>query len=210
MTRNIAVEPKPNTMTAPDTMTANTLYDEWAGFLLKLQAIVSPAELQGMLCGRLSGGQRLEPTEWLKAAMEFMDLVDTDLDTALDDESRAALVALYEESLANLSVLNRPLNLLLPPDEVTLRQRIDALAGWCEGFLHGLGASGLEGGSQLPPDVVEALRDLAQISQAKLDEEELEENEFYYTELVDYVRVAVLTLFAELNPASSAVSGHVH
>jgi uncharacterized protein YgfB (UPF0149 family) len=191
-------------------MTALGLYDEWADFLLKLQAIVSPAELQGMLCGRLSGGQRLGPTEWLQAAVEFMDLVDSDLETALDDESQSALLALYADSLANLSDYSRPLNLLLPPDEVTLRQRIDALAGWCEGFLHGLGASGLEGSSQLPPDVVEALRDLAQISQATLDEEELEENEFYYTELVEYVRVAVLTLFTELNPASSAMPGQVH
>ncbi len=191
-------------------MTVFRQYDEWADLLLKLQAIVSPAELQGMLCGRLSGGQRLSPTEWLRAAIEFMDLVDSDLETALDEESRGALLALYEECLANLSDYSRTLNLLLPPDEVTLRQRIDALAGWCEGFLHGLGASGLEGSSQLPPDVVEALRDLAQISQATLDEEELEENEFYYTELVEYVRVAVLTLFTELNPTSSTMPGQVH
>lgn len=189
-------------------MTAKPLYDEWADTLLKLQAITSPAELQGMLCGRLSGGQRLEHEAWLQAAVDFMDLLDTDLDQALDLESRVALVALYEENLASLNDLSRPLELLLPPDELSLRQRIDGLASWCQGFLHGLGASGLEGGSQLAPEVAEALRDFAQIAQARLDEEEAEENEFYYTELVEYVRVAVLTLYAEFNPAAPAEPIH--
>ncbi len=191
-------------------MTAQPQYDEWAEFLLKLQSIATPAELQGMLCGRLSGGQRLDDPAWLNAAVEFMDLVDSDIETAFDDESRSIFLALYKENLASLEDDNRPLDLMLPPDELSLSQRIDALAGWCEGFLHGLGASGLDGSSRLPAEVAEALRDLAQISQAKLDEEDLEENEHYYAELVEYVRVAVLTLFAELNPDPASVSKQVH
>lgn len=187
-------------------MTQQPSYDNWADFLLQIQAIVTPAELHGMLCGRLSGGQRLNGGDWLDAAIQFMDLIDT----VLDEQGRERLVALYEETLANLSDMNRPLDLLLPPDELSLRQRIDALAGWCEGFLHGLGASGLSGGSKLPPEVTEALRDFAQIAQARLDEEEAEENEQYYAELVEYVRVAVLTLFTELNSEDAAAPKQVH
>lgn len=189
-------------------MTARPEYDEWADRLLRLQAIASPAELQGMLCGRLSGGQRLEQEAWLKAAGEFMDLVEPDLDQALDSESRTALLALYEENLAGLNAPTRALRLLLPPDQLSLRQRIDALAGWCQGFLHGLGASGLEGGSQLSPEVAEALRDFAQIAQARLDEAEADENEIYYTELVEYVRLAALTLYVEFNSAPPAAPIH--
>jgi uncharacterized protein YgfB (UPF0149 family) len=187
-------------------MTEQAQYDNWADFLLDLQAIVTPAELHGMLCGRLSGGQRLERGDWLDAAISFMDLIDT----ALDDDSRDRLVALYDEALAELSDMNQPLTLLLPPDELSLRQRIGALSGWCESFLHGLGASGLSGTSKLPPEVTEALRDFAHIAQAEMEEDEADENEQYYAELVEYVRVAVLTLFVELNPQSSAPPEQVH
>lgn len=187
-------------------MTQQPLYDDWADFLLHIQAIVTPAELHGMLCGRLSGGQRLSEADWVSAAVQFMDLIDT----ALDDDNRQRLVLLYEETLANLSDMNRPLDLLLPADELSLRQRIDALAGWCEGFLHGLGASGLSGGSELPPEVAEALRDFAQIAQANMDEDEAEDNEQYYAELVEYVRVAVLTLFVELNAVDAEAPKQVH
>lgn len=184
-------------------MKAQPQYEELSDFLLQLQAIVSPAELHGMLCGRLSGGQRLDPKEWLDAAIGYMDLIDT----AVDSASAERIKALYDEALTNLQDLNRPLKLLLPPDEVSLSHRLESMSGWCEGFLHGLGLSGLSGASEMPADATEALRDLAQIAQANLDEEDenMEEQEQYYTELVEYVRVAVLTLFTELNPPTPQI-----
>lgn len=184
-------------------MKTQAFYEEWTDFLLQLQAIVSPAELHGMLCGRLSGGQRLSGADWLSAAIQYMDLIDT----AVDSASAERLASFYDETLLNLQDFNRPLELLLPPDEVSLSHRLEAMSGWCEGFLHGLGLSGLSGASEMPPDVAEALRDLAQIAQANLDDdsESGEEQEQYYTELVEYVRVAVLTLFTEFNPPAPQI-----
>ena len=65
--------------------------------------------------------------------------------------------------------------------------------------------SGLSGEAKLSPDAADALRDLAQISQASLeDDDNVEENEVYWLELVEYVKVAVLTIYTELSSAESS------
>lgn len=89
---------------------------------------------------------------------------------------------------------------LLPSEDRSLAERTGCLAHWCSGFLTGFGAGqpSISGSESR-----EALQMLEQIARAATDDEadqEAEENA--YTELVEFVRVAVLLLREENLPRS--------
>lgn len=164
--------------------------------LLNLGAVCSPSELQGVLCGRISGGDVPAKETWLEEVADYLDIAHV----ALDDEHKGALNNFYSDTRHLMDDPNFGFSPLLPNDESSIERRTQELGSWCEGFLHGLGLSGLSGEAKLSPDAADALRDLAQISQVSVEEEdELEENEVYWQELVEYVKVAVLTLYTELS-----------
>lgn len=167
--------------------------------LLNLGSVNSPAELQGMLCGLLCGGKALSEKNWQSTALKFMDLDHI----TLDDEQAGNLNELYSLTVRLLEDVNFSFTPLLPSDESTMTRRTQELGSWCQGLLHGLGVSGLSGEATLTPDVADALRDLAQISQVSVEEDDLEENEVYWLELVEYVKVAVLTIYTELSDKNS-------
>ncbi len=166
--------------------------------LLNIGAVHSPAELQGLLCGRVSGGDVPPRDAWVADAQTFLDIEHV----ALAPDHIELLQALYSDTRALMDDVNFSFSPLLPTDDATIARRTQELGAWCQGFLHGLGVSGLSGEAKLSPDAADALRDLAQISQASLeDDDNLDENEVYWLELVEYVKVAVLTIYTELSSA---------
>lgn len=172
--------------------------------LLNMGAVCSPSELQGVLCGRVSGGDIPTKAQWPADAASFLDLEEH---LGFDDEQLPLIDGLYTDTRSLMDDVNFGFTPLLPGDEATMERRTNELASWCEGFLHGLGLSGLSGEVQLSPDVADALRDLAQISQVSVDkDDDLEENEVYWLELVEYVKVAVLTIYTELSNTQSSDS----
>jgi uncharacterized protein YgfB (UPF0149 family) len=97
---------------------------------------------------------------------------------------------------------------LLPDDDAPLEDRVEALGAWCQGFLYGYGSA--TEGRRTPPtgDVAEVLTDLAEISRGGatgLDTEEVEEGA--YTELVEFLRVGVQTIYDEQGDAPPAARG---
>jgi len=175
---------------------------------LNMGAVNSPAEAQGMLCGKLCGGQDFAQDLWLDEVLRFMDLEDV----RPNEEQTSLLGELYQHTIRLLEDVNFRFAPLLPSDEATITRRVEELGYWCQGFLLGIGTSGLTGDSQLSEDVADAVRDLAQISQVGIeDTDELEENEVYWNELVEYVKVAVLTIYVDLsNKDNSSTKKVVH
>ena len=170
---------------------------------LNMGAINSPAQLQGMLCGRVCGGQELSQQQWHEAAIDFLDVDHIELD---EDQLRL-LDELHGQTLAQMDDLQCSFHPLLPDDNASLQRRTQELGGWCEAFLHGVGASGMQLDEKLSSDVADALRDLAKISQVNVEDDEVDdENEVYWNELVEYVKVAVLNVYAELSQKISAIS----
>ncbi|WP_461517289.1 UPF0149 family protein [Porticoccus sp.] len=154
----------------------------------------SPSELHGMLCGRISGGQHCEID---KLAVLVAELLEEKPERIEDlGEMLPALYAYTKQQICSDGFEFQP---ILPDDDIELNQRLEALGDWCQGFLFGLGNSGLSGETDLTGDIADALRDLAAISQIGMLEDEDEEDEVSYTELVEYVRVAVLLIYAELS-----------
>ncbi len=163
-------------------------------------ALSSPAELHGMLCGKLSGGAALDRDDWLGTAVEFLDLTD-----APDAEISGALDRLLADTATQLQSETFALELLLPDDRAPFEQRVEALGQWCHGFLNGFGSAGIAGDRQLSAEAAEALRDFAAIAQIEAEPEENEEGEADLMEISEYVRIAALNLYLELaGPAKSA------
>lgn len=179
-------------------------YEHWSDFLYRVSAVCSPAELQGMVSGTLCAGQRPDPEAWCSAAQAFMDIHPQ----VANAELTAALNALYELTLRTLQAHNYEFQLLLPDDAVPLSQRTQALTQWCQGYLHGLGGGG-EGVAQgLDQDSQDALRDLAAITSLDTDTGESEENEVYFAQLVEFVRLTVFNIYAQLNASVPAENVH--
>lgn len=172
-------------------------FDDLANLLLPLGTLNSPAELHGLLCGKLSGGEQLTETRWLLDAVEFLDFTQ-----APDESVRQALTALYQDTRAQLRSESFDLVLLLPDDDSDIDQRLAALGQWCYGFLTGFGSAGV-GRQALTDEAQDTLRDLASIAQIEIDTEGAEDTESDYMEISEYLRMAVSSLYIEFTSDDS-------
>ncbi len=166
-------------------------FDIFCDALLSLGAINSPSELQGMVCGKLAGGAEISLEQWQDEAIEFLDLTSTP-----DGRTEEMLVAVLQVTEKQLSGADFALQILLPDDDSELVIRAEALGQWCHGFLSGFGSAGISGDRQLSGDVSDAIRDLAAIVEIGV-EEDAENSEADFMEIVEYVRVAVMTVHAD-------------
>ena len=174
-----------NTTELPD-------FDDFADLLLQCNSLASPTDLQGVVCGLLSAGAPLTQPQWHELAKQLMDVEN------LDPLMIEALDALLRASQEELKGDGFSLGLLLPSDHVDLDMRVQSLAGWCSSFLHGFGGAGLKANQSFSAEAAEALRDIAALAQIDVDDESSEaEAEANYMEVVEYLRMAVLTLYLE-------------
>ena len=151
----------------------------------------NPAELQAVLCGRLSGGQQLADKKVLEVAADLLDASASSIAGI-----KADVLQLYKDTAEQLDDGNGVFELLLPDDDDSLHERIETL------------------------DVSEAMRDLAAIAMADsgagdddLDPytnsiDEQEEADFF--ELVEYVRVAVTLIYAEIKLMNNPEGKTIH
>ncbi len=153
----------------------------------------SPSAFHGFLCGRLScGAVPIEilvaaSTDWLGLSGEQAEAIQVDLQV------------FYETALSDLEDYSFLFSPLLPDDEFPLGERLIAVGEWCSNYLSGL-AEGMEDSFDVSEDGKEALSDLGAIGQISVDFETDDDGERDYTELVEYVRVAVQVVFTDVNP----------
>lgn len=169
-------------------------FNDIADAFLRANLPGSPAELHGLVCGRISGGHHAGGEQLITMVCQLLDVASERVEDLGD-----TLLDLHHFSLESINSSTYEFQPLLPDDEIELNQRLLSLGEWCQGFLFGLGSAGLSGETALTGEIADALGDLAAISQIGALDEESEEDEVSYTELVEYVRVAVLLVYAELN-----------
>ena len=161
------------------------------------------AECHGVVCGLLC---RI-PDASLDAFIGLLDMLEM-----LKTPGAGLKMSLEELLNATRGQLVDPdmgLTLWLPKDDETLEDRTMALSQWCNGFLAGIGSSGEEALGTLTDDAKEALKDLQQISLADVtDTEQSEEDEKAYTEIVEFIRVAILMIREDLRGPDDQDSIH--
>lgn len=169
-------------------------FDEFADYLLDQGLQASPSQLHGCLSGLLSAGASHEAEYGLDALTQSLNL-------NLHGELASRIMQLYRVTADALQDDEFSFHPLLPDDEEDIVARTAELALWCEGFLAGFAyrLAGDESSSgSLSDEAAEVLRDIAAMAQAEAGPDETDDDaEESFSELVEYLRVAVVNIFMD-------------
>ena len=151
----------------------------------------APAQVHDMLTGQLcSGSEHPVPDDLehlLEQAHSFPPVIVKLLERLLSEAA---------SQLANLELQFHP---LLPPDDASLEERVEALGLWCDGFMTGFAAGFVQPESVLSGEAREILQDFGQLADVSENTDGLsDQDEVDFMELVEYVRVAAVTLYEQL------------
>jgi len=164
-------------------------YEYWSDFLFREEAVCTPAELHGALSALVC----VRHQNWQKTALTVLDLPEP------SETMSEALAAFYELIKTAIDDEQYGFKMLLPDDALPIAERNRALADWCRGYLLGFGSLGETTIKKVDEQGQEAIRDLVKVAQLDTQVEENDENESALFEVMEYVRIAVLALYAQLN-----------
>ena len=181
-------------------------HDELDAALKRCGATWDAGQAHGLLCSRLAVLGADAGSSWLDQI-----LAGSDPDDVPRRECEILLDALYACTHRQLSQRQSEFQPLLPDDSDSTIIRAEAIAHWCEGFLHGLVSGSTDVGLKkrlADEPLSDIIKDMLQITRATVDEETEEEtNEAAYADLVEYLRVAVQLTYEELAEFRSAPDG---
>lgn len=160
--------------------------------LQKIEALATPSEAHGILCGQLSAGFKSDLLVWLKEYLPNLGVKGEPW-----ENTREWFFQLHKFTLEELADDQFNFMPLLPDDQDPLDARLGALAEWCSGFLAGFGGAGARKPEEFTEDALTALKDIQQISQVDTEIDEEEDGEAAYFEVLEYVRMAALMIFTE-------------
>lgn len=169
-------------------------YSEVATSFDEIDALFPPSEAHGIMCGLICAG--IEGT-----GISYFDLIlgiDKHDNSAGREFCREQLLALYQYSSNKLHEMAFDFALLLPEEDNILSLRAQALSDWCRGFTTGIELAKLDK-TIFSEESTDALFHISEI--AKLDYATVqvnEDDEKAYIEVMEYVRMAVLMIYAEL------------
>lgn len=182
-------------------MVAPIAFDDVAQALTAGGSTVHAAEAHGCLCGAFCARRTYLPAEWLEELLPE----GPEPGTTVSVTAAGPLRSLFEHSRAVLEAREMEFEPLLPPDEATLDERVEALGAWAQGFLYGFGAAGPFKAGTLPAEVTEVLTDFAEVARAgAVGSESPEVEEGALAELVEFVRVGVQLVYDELSDLRAA------
>jgi hypothetical protein len=178
--------------------------------LYRIDATMGAADAHGALCGMLCARGTIELSEWVDHVIGEQEQGNELLHDVVHKLSE-----LHQSTLEMMNDATGDFKLLLLDDDDPLPERVEALAAWCQGFIYGLAAGGIQEGSELPEDTAELLKDMIEISRAGhdvddagVDESDDNDDEVAYMEIEEYVRMGVLLVYEELQPLQSTQTIH--
>lgn len=186
---------------------SNPDHDALQSALARAGSLSLAAEAHGLLCGLLCTDAGLPAAAWRTVLLTELGDV-----AAVDAEGSGLLDELYAATRAGFADEELGFEPLLPDDDAPLAQRAEALGQWCQGYVYGLARAG-ERLDTLGAEADEVLADLREFALAEYEAEDVdEEGEAAWVELVEYLRIGVLLLYATLAapvPAPDA-TGRLH
>jgi hypothetical protein len=169
-------------------MSAPIAFDDVAQALAAGGSTVHAAEAHGCLCGSICARRVYLPAEWLEELLPD----GPEPGTTSTFTTAGPLRSLFDQSRAVLEAREMEFEPLLPPDDASLDERVEALSAWAQGFLYGFGAAGPFKRGTLSTEVTEVLTDFAEVEESAL------------AELVEFVRVGVQLIYDELTDLRAA------
>ncbi len=171
-------------------------HDELDALLTRCGSSWNAGQAHGLLCSRLSLAGGEGASRWIAQVM-----ADASADAEQCAECEEMLDALCTATWQQLVERQSGFNLFLPDDEDPASVRTEALAQWCEGFLHGLVAEKHSEAlkKRLAADpLADIIKDMLEITRAAVGDDGDEEIDNDLIELVEYLRVAVQLTYEEL------------
>lgn len=165
--------------------------------LTRLHADMEASECHGIMTGLLLARGQLSEDELMSAIAPATGAGDI-----LAGEARSELRTLLQVTMEELSDTSCDFNPVLLHESASMEDRLHALSDWIQGFMLGLARGGVEDHRKLPDEAAEFVDDLMEMARAtgyELEEDE-EENEASYMELVEYLRTGVLLVNELLHP----------
>lgn len=170
-------------------------YDDLSRILRCSESVPDASRCHGFLCGRACAGDPRDQEPW-------RHFLDSRLNGDMEFDACYEQMHMFAADVrAQLNSPGFEFQLLLPDDDYPLTRRVDALRAWCEGFLNGVGLDGALDDSAFSDDCREVLEDLQLICQVDVDQIEVDDGEALQ-EVIEYVRVAAVTLFEDLRQVS--------
>jgi yecA family protein len=180
-------------------------YFEFAHAIAGLSLPISCSELHGVLCGYLAANGQQQGESYLRALLAAK---------RNSDEARQAALALFDVftiSQQQLAQLGFEFELMLPDDDAVLTVRAQAFSEWCEGFTQGLTLSGIDF-DRLPSDeaqnAIQHITEFAQLDYAAVRINE--EDEKALLDVIEYTRMAVLSIHADIQAQVQDGRGTTH
>ena len=168
-------------------------YDLVNEAILRCECEQDAAEQHGQLCAILNLLESTSLDQWLDIA-----LPNGDKNNALHAETRSILAEIYQLTIETIDAEDFAFQLLLPDDDASLENRLQALSHWCQGYLMGITYAGITDIEKLPSNLPEIVRDFVEISRAEsFDVEGNEEDEASYLEISEFVRMGTLLFRVE-------------
>jgi hypothetical protein len=165
----------------------------------------SPSFIQGMLIGLLCGDNDVQEAVWIKKLIEEANI------KSVKESFLKGLQALYLETNKGLNGSGFELELCLPSDDESVVYRAKMVGQLCEGVLYGLGLIGClqDAENEIAPEVRELINDFSDIACIEADElgqsaETAEVEESDLMQLIEFVKIGVMTINESLNPAEAA------
>lgn len=175
-------------------------YKTFEDLLSLMPTELSPAEFQGIALGLLAWNN---PS---RAAQEWSSLLTQECVCICPE-----LKVLFEGAWNGLKDTHYGLKLYLPCDEFPLYLRTLAISQWCRGFMFGLGLMGFDSRMLSNSLISEALQDISQIVNIQIHpNENSEECERDFFELVEYLRMATLLIYSEMSSSDQSGGQSAH
>ncbi|MEO3865698.1 UPF0149 family protein [Rheinheimera fenheensis] len=176
-------------------------YDEWMYKLDQAYVMASAAEVHGLIAGLLSAGVEPDAQQLLPVLHDFLNDGQ-----ALPVELKQQVTSLIDSTAAALAKNDFSFALLLPSDDDSLPERLDAMVEWTQAFLVGFAVQQTDL-SLVSADVREALDQLTEVTRIDIhttDDGSAEENDEAYFLVLEHIRMMVLACYTEVGQKFSA------
>jgi uncharacterized protein YgfB (UPF0149 family) len=161
--------------------------------LVSHQVYRSAAEIHGVITGQLCAEDTGYDVEISQKILE--------INSGSSEVITSLLKMLADDIRAQLGVEDYAFQPLLPNDDEDIRARLAALADWCDGFNAGFAGAWVREEVAMAEETREVLNDFSRIAQVEQEDEAMDrENEANLMEIVEYVRMAAITVFLQNNP----------
>lgn len=176
-------------------------YDEWMYKLDQAYVMASAAEVHGLIAGLLSAGVEPDTQQLLPVLHDFLNDGQ-----ALPVELKQQVTSLIDSTAAALAKNDFSFALLLPSDDDSLPERLDAMVEWTQAFLVGFAVQQTDL-SLVSADVREALDQLTEVTRIDIhttDDGSAEENDEAYFLVLEHIRMMVMACYTEVGQKFSA------